>query len=238
MDGPLLCVQRVLHPENSDFDDVVSGVTRHYVRALRGSLLDNILRGLVDADILMVDASSPTEYASTAIKTLAGDLVDMLIAAVSARETGVEPPARGRTKDVPTVVELDDRIWHPRCASANTRNGPTLVLLQYRDDEVFAARFVSQSPWPHPCCCAQLRLRPCYRAQLRLRPCCHQSPTTPYRVNAYIDMHGEVIGEDEEPGDGTSDEDEEDEEDGEYESDGIDDSEYVEKPKEKRLRSY
>lgn len=140
MDGALICVQRVLHPENADFDDVVSGVTRHYIRSLRGSPLDDVLGGLIGAGILMVDASSPTEYATSAIRTLAGDLVDMLIAAISAREGGQVLPKRLRMKDVPTVAELDDRIWRQSFTSANVRNGSPLFVLQYRDDEVFAAR--------------------------------------------------------------------------------------------------
>ena len=141
MSGTLLCVQRILHPENVEYDDVVAGVTRHFVRSLQGSPLDDILRGLVTAGVHMVDASSPTEYASPTIKTFAGDLVDMLIAAMSARETG-PPPKRQRMKDVPTVAELDDRIWNPAYASANVRNGSPFLILQFFDDDVFAARWL------------------------------------------------------------------------------------------------
>jgi len=67
---------------------------------------------------------------------------------------------RARTRELPVVDRLDDRVWSPRLASVNVRSGAPFFLLQFRDDEVFQAR-----------------------------------------VNAYIDMHGEIVedaGEEEE----------------------------------------
>lgn len=64
-----------------------------YVTPTAGSELSNLLGALVAAGVHMVDASTPTEYAAN-VKQPAGDLVDMLVAAMSERDTQ-EPPRCG-----------------------------------------------------------------------------------------------------------------------------------------------
>ena len=59
-----------------------------------GSELSNILGALVAAGVHMVDASTPSEYAAN-VKQSAGDLVDMLVAVMSERDTQEPPRYRG-----------------------------------------------------------------------------------------------------------------------------------------------
>ena len=123
MDGSVLvCVQRVLHAENADYDTVVSGVTRHYVRVARGyGPLATAVHGLVDGGHLIVDASMPTKYTNADMRNHAVALESMLVAAISAREeeSTEHVPRRMLHKVVPLVDELGDTVWRPALASAN-----------------------------------------------------------------------------------------------------------------------
>ena len=147
MDGSVLvCVQRVLHAENADYDTVVSGVTRHYVRVARGyGPLATAVHGLVDGGQLIVDVSMPTKYTNADMRNHAMALESMLVAAISSREeeSTEHVPRRIQHKVVPLVDELDDTVWRPALASANLRQGSPMLLLQYRDDEMFAARIAA-----------------------------------------------------------------------------------------------
>ena len=145
-DTTLLCVQRILHSENIDYDDAVSGVTRHYVRIARGyGPLAVAVHGLVDNGVHLVDASDATEYKDKDMRENAAALEGMLVAALSAREERATPVFRCRLqhKVVPLVDELGDTVWHPALASVNARHGSPMLILQYRDDEMMAARIAA-----------------------------------------------------------------------------------------------
>ena len=136
-----VCVQRVLWPENVDYDAAISGVTRHYVYAAPGSELDRVVCGLYDADVRLLDASAPVECIDTNVRELAHTLVSMLVSALADRETGrhAEVPRR-RPREVPVVETLAEHVWHPRLAAHGMRQAPRMLLLQYFDNDAFMAR--------------------------------------------------------------------------------------------------
>ena len=85
----MLCVQRVLHSENADYDDAVSGVTRHYVRIAQDSgPLATAVQAFIDDGIHLVDVSAPMEFDNPELCVHAKSLKHMLVSALKGREEG------------------------------------------------------------------------------------------------------------------------------------------------------
>ena len=138
----LLCVQRILHAENQDYDYAVGGVTRHYVRVMKGGTpLQRAVHELLEAHIYMIDLSCPSEYPEAA-RNAVGTIERMFVASVSEREerTADHRRKRHQSKEAPVVEELDERVWAPEFARAALRFGEPTLVVQFCDDTRFQAR--------------------------------------------------------------------------------------------------